>query len=118
MLNTTVDLRLSSYSFTTLAGTFTSRFVLHYLPTSSLGTQTINFENSVQVIANEKATVYSVNQNLKNIVVFDILGRKIDNYYDVNLKQFTLRNLNKKLSAIVVKITLENDVEVTKKILF
>ena len=118
LLNTTVDLRLSPYSFTTLAGTFTSRFVLHYLPTSSLGTQTINFENSVQVIANEKATVYSFNQNIKNIVVFDILGRKIDNYYDVNLKQFTLRNLNKKLSAIVVKITLENDVEVTKKILF
>jgi hypothetical protein len=118
LLNTTVDLRLAPYSFTTAIGTFNTRFVLHYLPTSTLGTGTINFENSVQVITNEKATVYSSNQNIKNIVVFDLLGRKIDSYKNVGVKQFTMNNLNKTMSGLFVKITLENDVVVTKKIVF
>ncbi|CAN1485147.1 Fibronectin type III [Flavobacteriaceae bacterium] len=118
LLNITVDLRLAPYSFTTAIGTFNTRFVLHYLPTSTLGTGTINFENSVQVITNEKATVYSSNQNIKNIVVFDLLGRKIDSYKNVGVKQFTMNNLNKTMSGLFVKITLENDVVVTKKIVF
>jgi hypothetical protein len=118
LLNTTVDLRLAPYSFTTAIGTFNTRFVLHYLPTSTLGTGTINFENSVQVVTNEKATVYSSNQNIKNIVVFDVLGRKIDSYKNVGVKQFTMNNLNKTMSGLFVKITLENDVVVTKKIIF
>jgi hypothetical protein len=118
LLNTTVDLRLAPYSFNTAIGTFNSRFVLHFLPTSTLGTGTINFENSVQAVTNEKATVYSSNQNIKNIIVFDMLGRKIDSYKNVGEKQFTMNNLNKSMSAVFVKITLENDVVVTKKIVF
>jgi hypothetical protein len=118
LLNTTVDLRLAPYSFTTAIGTFNTRFVLHYLPTSTLGTGSLNVENSVQVITNEKATVYSSNQSIKNIVVFDLLGRKIDSYKNVGLKQFTMNNLNKTMSGLFVKITLENDVVVTKKIVF
>ena len=118
LLNTTVDLRLAPYSFTTAIGTFNTRFVLHYLPTSTLGTGSLNIENSVQVITNEKATVYSSNQNIKNIVVFDVLGRKIDSYKNVGMKQFTMNNLNKTMSGLFVKITLENDVVVTKKIVF
>ena len=115
--NQLIDLKAAPYSFQTAVGEYSNRFVLHYLPII-LETENNNFENSVQLLINDKASVYSSILNIKKIVVFDVLGRIIDSYDNINGMQFTLDNLNKSVLAKIVKITLENDAVVTKKVIF
>jgi hypothetical protein len=114
--NQLIDLKAAPYSFQTTVGEYPNRFVLHYLPIV-LETENSNFENSVQLLKNDKSSVYSSILNIKNIVVFDVLGRIIDSYKNINMKQFVLDNLNKAMSTKIVKITLENDAVVIKKLI-
>jgi hypothetical protein len=55
---------------------------------------------------------------IKNIAVYDLLGRKIDSYKKVNALKYTLSHLNKTTAGLIVKITLENDTVVSKKIIY
>lgn len=111
------DLRTAPYSFTANTGTFENRFVLRYT-SGTLGTDNFTLTHSVKVVTNEKVTVHAANQIIKEILVFDLLGRKIDSYKNVNAAQFTLNHLSKTMTTLILKITLENDVEVTEKIIF
>lgn len=83
-----------------------------------MGTGSYNLDNSIKVVTNDKAIVYSSNQAITNIEIFDVLGRKIDSYKNVNANQITLSHLTKTMNALFVKITLENGVIVNKKIIF
>ena len=98
---------------------FNDRFVLRYFD-KTLGTDTFNLSKSdeVIVIVNQNVTVQSSNQLIKNIVVYDLLGRKIDGYKKVNAKKYTLSHLNKTTAGLIVKITLDNDTVVSKKIIY
>ena len=119
LLNVVYDLKKNPYVFTTAKGTFDSRFVIRYNNTSkTLGTEDFDLSSTVNVITKDKVTVQSTNQIIKNITVFDLLGRKIDTYLDVNSSEFTLNHLTKTTSALIVKITLDNDAEISKKIIF
>jgi hypothetical protein len=117
LLNVIFDIKTAPYVFTTASGTFNDRFVLRYTD-SALGTGSISLDNSIKVVTNDKAIVYSSNQAIKNIEIFDVLGRKIDSYKNVNANQITLSHLTKTMNALFVKITLENGVIVNKKIIF
>lgn len=119
LLNVIFDLKKNPYVFTTAKGTFDSRFVIRYNNTSkALGTEDFDLSSTVNVITKDKVTVQSTNQIIKNITVFDLLGRKIDTYLDVNSSEFTLNHLTKTTSALIVKITLDNEAVVSKKIIF
>ncbi|HLF52364.1 hypothetical protein, partial [Flavobacterium sp.] len=111
------DIKQAPYVFTTAAGNFNNRFVLRYTY-STLGNEIFNLNNIVQVITNEKATVYSSYETIKDIIVYDVLGRKIDEYQNVGVTQFILRNLNRTTNTLIVKITLENGMVVTQKIIY
>ncbi|TDD78786.1 LamG-like jellyroll fold domain-containing protein [Flavobacterium caseinilyticum] len=101
------------------AGTFNDRFALRFT-NKTLGTNTFNLSkiNEVNVIVNQNVTVQSFNQLIKNITVYDLLGRKIDSYKKVNALKYTLNNLNKMTAGLIVKITLEDNAEVSKKIIY
>ena len=110
------NLKTAPYNFSTVSGAIDDRFLLRY--TTTLGTNQFELKNKVQVYTKEKAAVHSANQNIKTIVVFDLLGRKIDSYDNVNTKDFVLKNLNRTMSTLIMKITLDDDTVVTEKFLF
>ncbi|MFE3868872.1 LamG-like jellyroll fold domain-containing protein [Flavobacterium sp. LS2P90] len=101
------------------AGTIEDRFYLRFTD-KTLGTNTFSLSKSDEaiVIVNQNVTVQSSNQLIKNIAVYDLLGRKIDSYKKVNASKYTLSHLNKTTSGLIVKITLENDTVVSKKIIY
>lgn len=117
LLNIIYDLRAAPYVFNTEAGNFDTRFVLRYTD-RALGNEQYELNNSVKIVTNDKAVVYSSNQNIQSIIVYDILGRKIDSYDGINSKQFTLKHLSRLRTTLIMKITLEDGVIVTRKFIF
>ncbi|MES2544842.1 MAG: GEVED domain-containing protein [Bacteroidota bacterium] len=117
LLNVLHDLRAAPYVFNSEAGIIDDRFVLRYTDTY-LGTDQFDLTNSVKIVTNDRAMVYSSNENIQNIVVYDLLGRKIDSYDNINNKQFTLKNLNRLRTTLIMKITLESGIIVTEKFIF
>jgi hypothetical protein len=100
-------------------GTIEDRFYLRFID-KKLGTDTYNLSKSdeVNVIVNQNVTVQSSKQLIKNIIVYDLSGRKIDSYKKVNALKYTLSHLNKTTAGLIVKITLDNDIIVSKKIIY
>jgi trimeric autotransporter adhesin len=108
------DLSQGSYTFHATAGTHDNRFVLKY--SSALATNNVNYENNI-LVAREKNNirVKSTLENIKNITIFDILGRNLYEATNINTADhFINKNLNNQ--TLLVKITLVNDIIVTKKI--
>jgi len=58
----------------------------------------------------QNVTVQSSDQLIKNIVVYDLLGRKIDSYKKVNALKHTFNHLNKTTIGLIVMVS--------KKIIF
>ena len=113
------NLKEKPYVFNTEKGDFNDRFVLRYSD-KTLGTNTFNLSNSdlVNVIVNQDVTVKSYSQLIKNITVYDLLGRKVDSYQKVNALKYTLNHLNKTTTGLIVKITLDDDTLVSQKIIY
>lgn len=115
----THDLRAKPYEFDSEEGDFNDRFILRFNSTAkTLGTETFELSNTVTVIVKENVTVKSTSETIKTIEVFDLLGKKIDSYKKVNASQYTLSHLNKTTAGLIVKITLENDTVISKKIIY
>jgi hypothetical protein len=113
------NLKEAPYVFKTEKGDFDDRFALRFTD-KTLGTNTFNLSKSdeVNVIVNQNVTVQSSTQLIKNIAVYDLSGRKIDSYKKVNALKYTLSHLNKTTAGLIVKITLDNDTVVSKKIIY
>lgn len=112
------DLKQGPYLFATQKGTFDNRFVIRYT-NEILGNSGFEIAaNDVLVVANDKIEVKSLKGNIQKIQVFDVLGRMIYTNPMVNQREFVIENIAKTQSALIVKVTLENEAEATKKIRF
>ncbi len=119
VLNIIHDLRQAPYTFTAESGRFDTRFILRYKNTSALGTDTFEtLTNSVVVATpnHNQIVVKSYIENMKSVVVYDILGRIVYTNNEVNAKELTILNGVLNQQALIVKTTLENGLVVTKKI--
>ncbi len=118
LLNIIHDLKQAPYNFASTYGTFDERFVLRYENSILSNNTFVNAENQVSIATKDsKINIVSNTQNIKQIEVFDILGRKIFNNNQVNDKTFTTTNFLAKNQTLIVKIKLENDEIVTRKII-
>ena len=117
MLGTIHDLRLNPYTFTSVPGTHSSRFVLRYT-NETLNLPTFETNDNVFAYTNENVWVKSITNNIKDIVVYDLLGKKVDEYHNINANEVKLKNLMPRKLVYILRITLENDVVVNKKIIF
>jgi hypothetical protein len=118
-LKVTHNLREKPYVFDTEEGDFNDRFVLKYRSSDkNSGTNTPENSYGVKVIVNQKVTVQSFDELIKNVIVYDMSGRKIDSYKNVDSFNYSLNNLNKTTGGLILKILLENEAVVTKKIIF
>ncbi|MCC9062228.1 T9SS sorting signal type C domain-containing protein [Flavobacterium sp. F-30] len=115
----THDLRASDYTFTTAIGTFTDRFVLRYT-NKTLGTEDFeNLENGISVsVKNKTIDVLSSKENIKEVTIFDITGKRLYNKTKVGNTELQIQNLQSENQVLLVKVTLENDFTSTKKIIF
>lgn len=113
------DLRSSSYTFKTEIGTFTDRFILRYT-NKTLGTG--DFENLQKVILvlvkNKVIDIISSKENIKEVVVFDALGKILYRKEKIDANALKIQNLQLGNQLLLVKVTLENDFTTTKKVIF
>lgn len=113
------NLKTSPYTFTTAIGTFNNRFKIVYTdPTLSNPSLTID-TNSVFVHANTtEIIVNSTSQKIKNIQVYDVLGRLIFTKEKVNENKIIINTVVAQNQTLIIKTQLENDQIVSKKLIF
>jgi hypothetical protein len=116
LLNVIHDLKQAPYNFSTIAGEFNNRFVVRYTNTV-LSNQNFETANGLIIVSNEKVSLLA-SQNIKSVLVFDVLGRKIYDKNDINSTEVVLEKLMPTKEAILVKTTLEDGKVVTKKIIY
>lgn len=114
--NTINDIRVAPYSFTSVAGDITNRFVLRYT-NPALSTNGVNLnENSVKVaVKNSVISIKSINEKITDVTVYDLLGREVMKKNKVSENEIIL-NTNLKNQTLIVKIQLENGTIVNKKV--
>ena len=113
------NLNTSDYNFIAETGTFTDRFVLRYT-NKTLGTG--DFENSpdgiLVSVKNKVINILSSKENIKEVTIFDITGKLLYSKNKVSNTELQIQNLPSGNQVLAVKITLENDALVTRKIIF
>lgn len=114
------DLRLSNYTFSTTIGTFTDRFVLRYTNDNKT-LETVNFENPeneiLVLVKNKIINIVSSKQNIKEVLIYDIVGKLLYNKKKVGNKELQIQNLRTTNEVLLVKVILENEYEKINKIL-
>ncbi|KRD11571.1 hypothetical protein ASE21_07635 [Flavobacterium sp. Root901] len=117
--NTTHNLQTGNYTFTTSTGTFLDRFVLKYTSTS-LGVDDFeNKGNNVLIsVKNKNIKVYSENDFIKEVSIFDISGKLIYKNNEIQNTELQIPNLQSGNQVLIVKVTLENEKITTRKITF
>ncbi|MFK7048609.1 hypothetical protein FLACOL_01431 [Flavobacterium columnare] len=116
LTNTTHDLTTSPYAFTSEKGLFKGRFIIKYAK-ETLSNHDVEYDNSVIIHGTDELHIKSELFNLKNIEIYDLLGKTLFQSKDINQKD-TLLNLKNTQNVVLVKITLENGAIVTKKIIY
>ena len=117
LLNVTHDLKAAPYVFTSEIGIVNNRFLLRYTNTP-LNTIKNNISNDSVYIYNnnQKTNIVSVAKNIKNIYFYDVLGRELVNYQNINAKTFSAPNTTNN-QVLIVKVIFDDDSVVTKKII-
>lgn len=113
------NLKTSPYTFTTAIGTFNHRFKIVYVdPALSNPSLTLD-TNAVFVHADtSEITVNSSSEKIKNIQVYDVLGRLIFIKEKANDNKITINSIAPQNQTLIIKIQLENSQIVSKKLIF
>ena len=118
-LNLLHNLKEGPYSFNTAPGTFNDRFALRFVDNSL---KTENFEsdsNEILVSVNKQSIFFDSTENdIKNIMIFDISGKQIYHKKDIKSSKFAIQNFPSKNQILILKITLENGNVKTFKVVF
>ena len=106
------DVKQSPYSFTSQIGDFTDRFEIVYRN----DLLSIDDESTVLIYSDSNETVVkSLNEKINGIVVFDVLGRQLYNFQNINLNTFQTNTFTAQKQTLFLKITLNSGKVLTKK---
>ncbi|HWR94187.1 MAG TPA: choice-of-anchor D domain-containing protein, partial [Flavobacterium sp.] len=115
-VNIVHDLKLSPYSFYSEKGNYQNRFILRYTDSSLKTKNYLDIENSVKVVTNKnKITIFSSVENIQNITIYDIVGRKIVEMKNENSSEIIINNIHVKNQSLILKIELQNGEIISKK---
>lgn len=111
------NIKNSPYSFSAQIGEFNDRFILKYNE-YALDTDFFDVDkNAINVFyANETIKINSTNHHLKNVIVYDMLGRKIIEKININTNSIAFENLNISNGTLLIEVILENGHKLIKKI--
>ncbi|WP_264559877.1 choice-of-anchor D domain-containing protein [Flavobacterium sp. N2270] len=117
-LNVIHDLRQAPYSFYALSGVYNERFVLRYTD-GRLSTEDNQLsENDLFVISDDNIQIVSNNLKIKNIEIFDVLGRLLVSKTNVDSNTLIVDEIVKSNNVLIINIILENNTKLSKKIMF
>ena len=117
LLNVIHDLRSAPYSFGTESGIFEDRFVLRYTA-GALGVPVFT-ENTVVVYKNETGlTINSGSIPMKSVAIYDVTGRLITSQKEIYATQTRFTTLPSTNQVLLVEITSETGVKITKKVVY
>jgi hypothetical protein len=119
LLNVIHDLKQGPYSFTTAKGTFNDRFVLRY-QSPTLGTNDLEaLVDEVKVaVNNNQIQISSPKETMKEVRVYDVLGKLIMERKNVNSNELTIPTRAISQQTLLINITLTNGQKVTRKMIF
>jgi hypothetical protein len=117
LLNVIHNLRSAPYQFAANTGEYIDRFVLRYTQTT-LGNEDFDLNNSVQIFTDNHIRITSMNQSIKEVMVYDILGKTLFHKQKIDDTAMTINELNPIKSVLIVKIILEDNTVITKKVIF
>jgi hypothetical protein len=117
LLNITHDLKANPYQFKAENGIINNRFKVVYL-NNALGNPEFSNDNQVTVMVKDEVAVSSNTLQMESIVVYNILGQKLDSYFNINTNYFTLSNLRKNNAGLLMKITLQTGETVIRKVIY
>ncbi|BCY27651.1 choice-of-anchor D domain-containing protein [Flavobacterium okayamense] len=117
-LNIIYDLKQMPYSFISNSGEFKNRFVLRYT-NQLLNTNEVVDVNDITIATLQDGfTISSLYENIKSVTIHNVLGQILYQKQNVNSNNITISNLIKNNQALLVKITLDNNKEITKKVIY
>jgi hypothetical protein len=114
VLNVIFNLKDAPYSFMDKKGTIKDRFILRYTKSDKI----TEIVNQLNVYDNNVLTVESGKVKIKDIVIFDTLGKLVLNKNNVNNTNYQISNLNRTNSMLIVKVTLEDNTEEIRKVIY
>lgn len=112
----THDLRTAPYTFTAAPGRYENRFVLKF-NNETLGNEDYGVSN-VTVYTTESININATNQTIKSVKVYDLLGRVLGTFNNVDATAFSTKNVAKTQSPLLVEVTLSNGTVVSKKTIY
>lgn len=119
LTSTVHNIKNDRYTFsTTAAGTFNTRFELRFV-NESLGVDTpVVDANDIVVYKNgNQIAIRANNFTIEDVQVFDLTGKEIYNQKEINNSEFSTSGLNVATQVVVVKITLDNNQTISKKVI-
>jgi hypothetical protein len=112
------NLKLSDYSFTTPAGVFNARFELRY--DSTLDTKNPqDMEN--QILISSKDNTITINTGtaiMEKIELYDVSGRLLFEKSGLDKSKETFEHVTAANQVLLVKVTTQDKVSVTRKIVY
>lgn len=107
----------SPYLFTANDNIINNRFVLRYKDPSLVIEDII--ENSEIIIELENDIInVSAGSTIKDIVIYDTIGRRLYRFNDINMSTISLDKIKKTNNVLLIKATLNNGKEKVKKIVY
>ncbi len=110
------DLRTVPYTFYAEEGETLDRFVLRF-SNQTLSTDDQNYADQVSIFVNNHVNVKSLGQSIHEITVYDALGKKVLDRKNIKQQEIILSELLANTEMLIIKVKLENDLIVTKKII-
>jgi hypothetical protein len=117
LLDNIHDIKAAPYTFTTQSGEINNRFKIVYVD-NALSNPTNSLDNTIKVMVNNEVAVSSSNLEMESIIVYNLLGQKLDTYDSINSNFTILSNLRKNNTTLLLKIKLQSGDILTKKIIY
>ncbi|WP_143394711.1 T9SS sorting signal type C domain-containing protein, partial [Flavobacterium psychrophilum] len=116
-LNVIHNLTETPYQFTAVAGITNNRFVIRYTE-NALSNNDFNYSNNINVFANNGINIISTKENIKDVVIYDVLGKTLLDKKSIIKNEVKLTELPPTTSVLIVKVTLGNNKVVIKKVIY
>lgn len=117
VLNVIHDLRTKPYTFTATKGITNNRFVLRY-KNNSLSDYESNNVNDIKIYATNHINVSSSFSKIKEVIVYDVLGKTLIDLKNINQTEISINELKPTTNMLMVKVILENNQVVIKKVIY
>lgn len=113
------NIKVARYTFTSAAGTFNSRFEIRYTDDTNLGVDTPAVQDNDIVVYNSGSQIgiRATNFTLDTVQVYDITGKLLFSGKNINNSEFTTSGINVGRQMVVVKITLDGNQTLSKKVM-